>query len=196
MFSSKNKNKIYILIFVIVIIVSIIYKVLMNGILPDLGHKEPVVETSDVITEPTETLSEMIYVYICGEVNEPGVYEIKRGSILNEAVIMAGGFTDDAAKEDVDLVRTLDENISIKIPAIGEIVETIGETETEDDGLININTASIEELKTLPGIGDSMARAIVNYRSENVFEKKEDIMEVSGIGEAKYNKIKDLICVK
>ncbi|MBO7451074.1 MAG: helix-hairpin-helix domain-containing protein, partial [Clostridiales bacterium] len=55
---------------------------------------------------------------------------------------------------------------------------------------------SIEELKTLPGIGDSMARAIVNYRNENVFEKKEDIMEVSGIGEAKYNKIKDLICVK
>lgn len=196
MFSSKNKNKVYILIFVIVIIVSIVYKVLMNGVLPDIGHKAPVIETSEVTTEPAETMSETIFVYICGEVNEPGVYEIKRGSILNEAVILAGGFTDDAAKEDVDLVRTLDENVTIKIPAIGEVVETIGETEQEDDGLIDINSASIEELKTLPGIGDSMARAIVNYRNENVFEKKEDIMEVSGIGEAKYNKIKDLICVK
>ena len=90
-------------------------------------------------------------------------------------------------------------NISVKIPSYDYIdtsVITIGNDPDEDkSGLININTADRQTLMTLPGIGESTADAIIDYRSSHVFEKEEDLMNVQGIGESKFNKVRSMICV-
>lgn len=197
MFSSKNKDKIYIVIFIITVAAGIIYKVFFKGDMSFLSKSEVTIETGmSEIETTTETESGTIFVYICGEVNAPGVYEIKRGSILNDAVEMAGGLTPEAAREDIDLVMILNSNITVKIPKEGDELVTISsESVNEDSGLVNINTADKEMLKTLPGIGDVMADSIIEYRQDNVFEEKEDLMNVKGIGQSKYDKVKDLICV-
>ena len=169
MFSSKNKDKIYIVIFIITVAAGIVYKIFFKGEMSFLSGSKVTIETGESIVETTsETEAGTIYVYICGEVNNPGVYEIERGCILNDAVEMAGD----------------------------ELVTISGESESESEsGLININTADKELLKTLPGIGDVMADSIIEYRQDNVFEEKEDLMNVKGIGQSKYDKVKDLICV-
>ena len=198
MFSSKNKDKIYIVIFIITVAAGIVYKIFFKGEMSFLSGSKVTIETGESIVETTsETEAGTIYVYICGEVNNPGVYEIERGCILNDAVEMAGGLTSEAAKEDIDLVMILNSNITIKIPKEGdELVTIFGESESESEsGLININTADKELLKTLPGIGDVMADSIIEYRQDSVFEEKEDLMNVKGIGQSKYDKVKDLICV-
>ena len=198
MFSSKNKDKIYIVIFIITVAAGIIYKIFFRGEMSFLSKNKVTIETEESFLETVhDTESGTIYVYICGEVNSPGVYEIKRGSILNDAVEMAGGLTDEAAKEDIDLVMILNNNITVKIPKEGdELVTLTSESGNEaDSGLVNINTADKEKLKTLPGIGDVMADSIIEYRQDNVFEEKEDLMNVKGIGQSKYDKVKDLICV-
>lgn len=197
MFSSKNKDKIYIVIFIITVAAGIIYKVFFKGDMSFLSKSEVTIETGvSEIETSSETETGTIFVYICGEVNAPGVYEIKRGSILNDAVEMAGGLTSEAAREDIDLVMILNSNITVKIPKEGDELVTISsENVNEDSGLVNINTADKEMLKTLPGIGDVMADSIIEYRQDNVFEEKEDLMNVKGIGQSKYDKVKDLICV-
>ncbi|MCR5803624.1 MAG: helix-hairpin-helix domain-containing protein [Clostridia bacterium] len=198
MFSSKNKDKIYIVIFIITVAAGIVYKIFFKGEMSFFSKNEVTIETGESIVESaSETEEGTIYVYICGEVNAPGVYEIERGCILNDVVKMADGLTSEAAKEDIDLVMILNSNITIKIPKEGEVLVTISsESGTEaESGLININTADKEMLKTLPGIGDVMADSIIEYRQDNVFEEKEDLMNVKGIGQSKYDKVKDLICV-
>ncbi len=196
MFSKRKKEKIYPIIFILTVICAVVYKIFLSGRLEAMKSDEIVIETSE--TTVTE-VSSNIYVYVCGEVNCPGVYEIERGSILNDAVELAGGLTDNAAAEDIDLVMVLNENISVKIPSYDDIdtsVITIGNDPDEDkSGLININTADRQTLMTLPGIGESTADAIIDYRSSHVFEKEEDLMNVQGIGESKFNKVRSMICV-
>lgn len=196
MFSKRKKEKIYPIIFILTVICAVVYKIFLSGRLEAMKSDEIVIETSE--TTVTE-VSSNIYVYVCGEVNCPGVYEIERGSILNDAVELAGGLTDNAAAEDIDLVMVLNENISVKIPSYDDIdtsVITIGNDPEEDkSGLININTADRQTLMTLPGIGESTADAIIDYRSSHVFEKEEDLMNVQGIGESKFNKVRSMICV-
>lgn len=196
MFSKRKKEKIYPIIFILTVICAVVYKIFLSGRLEAMKSDEIVIET----TESTVIeVSSNIYVYVCGEVNCPGVYEIERGSILNDAVELAGGLTDNAAAEDIDLVMVLNENISVKIPSYDDIdtsVITIGSDPEEDkSGLININTADKQTLMTLPGIGESTADAIIDYRSSHVFEKEEDLMNVQGIGESKFNKVRSMICV-
>ena len=133
----------------------------------------------------SESSFEDIYVYICGHVNCPGVVKCLKGTRLYEAVAMAGG-ADDSADMSADGER-------IYIPAYGEDISVI---EEQTEGIVNINKATESELMTLPGIGSSRAADIVRYRTDNGrFQTIEDIMKVSGIKEAAFNKIKNYICV-
>jgi competence protein ComEA len=215
-----NKNAIYIAAFLLIVLLSIVYKVVLSGKSSSMLIRTD--ETAISSTEPSEseitTTSEsdgIISVYICGAVNEPGVYEMGSGALLNDVITEAGGFTDDAADEYIDLVYVINDNMSVYIPTLAEIGEdglnswgnpqiyfrsdqdtSAGvDDDTSSSGLININTASKDELMTLPGIGAATATAIIAYRDETSFVSTEDIMNVSGIGESKYNRIKDLICV-
>ena len=159
---------------------------------------------SEVSESSTSSQSvRMISIYICGEVNNPGIYELESGSLLNDAVIAAGGFTDEAAADRLNLVYQFNSNMSVYIPGYdnleegGSVIMMNGGSSAAGSlqGPVNINTASADELKTLPGIGDITAESIIAYRQERPFQSVEDIMNVSGIGEAKFDKIRGLICV-
>ena len=162
-----------------------------------------------------ENMEEMIIVHITGEVKNWGVIELPRGSRIIDAVNKAGGFTDSADLEAVNLAYVLSDGIKVYIPSKNE--EEIGEFTTEeyitiDSGdnvitggekmeenkneLVNINKATQTELETLPGIGPSTALKIISYRNENgAFSSIEDIKNVSGIGDGKFESIRDLIGV-
>lgn len=216
-----NKNAVYIVSFLLLVLLSIVYKVILSGKSASmLVRSEEVSESSGetaVIESEITTEDDnggAVSVYVCGAVNAPGVYELEAGALINEAIELAGGFTEDAADEYIDLVYIIDDNMSVYIPTLTEMEECTdpwgnsdiyfrtGQEEAQensagngDSGLININTAGREQLMTLPGIGEATADAIIAYREETPFATAEDIMNVSGIGESKYNRIRDLICV-
>ncbi len=138
---------------------------------------------------------EMLVVYLYGSIAEEGVYRLPVGSRVYEAVELAGGMTDEAASGAVNLARLLADGESIRFPDEDEYVEaTLTALEETDDGLVDINTATVDELIGLPGVGESKARSVIAYRSmHGAFEKIEDIMKVSGIKEALFYSIRDLI---
>lgn len=137
-----------------------------------------------------------IAVYITGEVVNPGVYYIDENLRLDDLIKECGGLTSQADLSEINLAEKLNDSDKIEIPKIiveqeeDEIIET-----NENDGLININKASKEELKTLNGIGDTLADNIIEYRKNNKFNTIDDILEVNGIGESKFENIKEYICV-
>lgn len=139
-----------------------------------------------------------IYVHICGAVINPGVYKVPAGTRVYQALELAGGSSDDAYLSGINLADKLADGQKVYIPSEGENAEGILSTDSGDvqSVMININTASEAELMTLPGIGQSRAKDIINYRVKNgLFESIDDIMKVSGIKEAAFEKIKDLIKV-
>ncbi len=143
--------------------------------------------------EETDT----VYVHICGEVVFPGVYEVAAESRIVDVLRLAGGFTDEAAEEYLNLAAPVTDGMQIIILSEEEAEEEKERQLKEAKGLVNINTASVEELCTLPGIGESRAEDIVAYRTANGnFEEPQDIMQVSGIKSALYEKLKDKICVE
>ena len=163
---------------------------------------------------PTATPSP-IRVYVHGQVIAEAVYELPHNSIVEDAVTIAGGFTDDANLAVVNLAQPLQDGFQLYVPANDEdlaaiaVVNTAVSTAknepsnnnpssaTDSGGLININTATIEALDALPGIGPSTAQKIIDHREENgLFTMIEDIMDVSGIGEAKFGQIEALITVE
>ncbi len=169
---------------------------------------------------PGETQgSRLIYVHVCGEVKEPGVYGLEEGSRVYQAVEAAGGLTDEASEECLNMALPLEDGLQVYVPDQEEAKELGAGAGTEagagflSRGLtpgtevqagpgssgarrVNINTATREELMTLPGIGESRAEAILAYRREaGPFQTIEDIMRVSGIKEAAFQKIKEDITV-
>ena len=139
-----------------------------------------------------------IYVHICGAVINPGVYQVPAGTRVYQALELAGGSSDDAYLSGINLADKLADGQKVYIPAEGENAEGILSIDSGgvQSVMININTASEAELMTLPGIGQSRAKDIINYRVKNgLFESIDDIMKVSGIKEAAFEKIKDLIKV-
>ena len=158
----------------------------------DTKEKETLsLETIDTQEESGETIaSGDIYVYVCGAVAREGVYKLPAGSRIYEAIEMAGGFREDAASAEVNQAEVLQDEDRIYIPTFSE---TISEEE-ENDGKINLNKATKAELMTLPGVGEAKAESIIQYRNENGgFKSIEEIMQISGIKEGLFEKIKDLI---
>lgn len=147
-----------------------------------------------------------IIVYVCGAVKENKVITLKENSRICDAIEAAGGFTKEADLTNINLAYILEDGEKIYIPKKGELLNTIEEaSSTYESSLsaslknnkININKATQTELETIPGVGPSTAIKIINYRNENgKFNSIEDIKNVSGIGDAKYEKIKNYISVK
>ena len=157
-------------------------------------------EVREQIAEDTE--DEYIYVHVCGAVEVPGVYSIKKPARVYEALELAGGITDDGLEEVINQAREVVDGEQIYIPTVEEkengLVDmpSLDEKTSASDGRININMASLEELMTLPGIGQSKASAIIDYRESNgKFGSVEDIMNIEGIKEGVFNKIKDKISI-
>ena len=151
---------------------------------------------------PTATPGPM-QIYITGEVIHPAVYELPTGTIIQDAVLAAGGFSEAANSEVINLALPLSDGMHIHVPdSESEPAVTSGNagvvtSETPGGGPININTATLEELDSLPGIGPGIGQRIIEYRQEvGLFAAIEDIMDVSGIGPAKFEQMKDLIVVE
>ena len=146
-----------------------------------------------------------VTVHVVGEVNTPGVVTLEEGSRIIDAINAAGGKTEDADLSKINLAYIIEDGIQIYVPSITETTSLSEESEKEikyitdgpgEDVIVNINTANIEKLQTLPGIGESIAQKIIDYRNENgKFKAIEELKNVSGIGESKYNNIKDKISV-
>ena len=138
-------------------------------------------------------------VYVCGEVQASGVYELEQDSRVFEAIAKAGGLTENAAAEAVNQARVVVDGEQIYVPSLDEVkgAGVVSEvTERTDDGKININTAGKEELMTLPGIGEAKAEKILRYREEHgAFRSIEDVMQIEGIKEGVFNKIKEDITI-
>lgn len=148
--------------------------------------------------ETQETLP-LCYVHICGEVKQPGVYELREGQRVFQAVEMAGGFTEDAAAEFLNMAQVIQDGMKLVVPSISQVENQLIPQEisqSQETLKININTASKEQLMTLKGIGESRAEDIIRFREEQGnFKKIEDIMKIPGIKDAAFQKIKDDITV-
>lgn len=159
----------------------------------------------------TQTEQSVLCVHICGAVENPGVYELESGSRIYDAVEAAGGFSEDAVCDYVNLALKLEDGWKITIPTQEEVKDLPASIEPEnkiqtgvaaedkstDNDKVNLNTASKEQLLTLPGIGESRADAILAYREKKgTFSKIEDIMKIEGIKNGMFEKLKDKICVR
>ena len=208
-----------IIIFVLILLFSI-YKVIDSKNL-DIKDNVYIVSQSDVhekesisnnISDENDNQEKeninkkTITVFISGEVKNPGVVTIDAEKRLSDAVNELGGTTENADLNKVNLAMKLKDESHYIIPKIGDNLESYTNETFENDiendlnnknNLININTASIQELDTLPGIGEATANKIVNYREEKgKFNSIEEIKNVNGIGDKKYEELKTLISIE
>ena len=145
-------------------------------------------------------------VYCCGQVRQEGVYRLDEGSRIDDAIRAAGGFTEEADTSYWNLAMPVTDAMKIYVPSVDEtksgtlipgIVNDPGASAGKVPGLVNINTADCKLLMTLPGVGEQRAKDIIAYREKNGgFGDIRDIMKVSGIKEAMFEKIRDRICVR
>ena len=186
-----------------VIAVVLLLLVAVGGLLP---KKEEAVEKIEAVvttvlaekTEVSTTQETVIFVDIKGAVKNPGVYQMKVGDRVKDALDAAGGLTEEADSQKVNLAKRLEDQMVIVVPKVGEEAEEIpaGETRNEatKEGKVNINTATVEELKTLKGVGEKKAEAIIEYRKKNgSFQTKEDLMKVRGIGKKLFESFQERI---
>ncbi|QFY82680.1 ComEA family DNA-binding protein [Bacillus subtilis] len=175
-------------------------------------NKEPVKQAVPTETENTVIKQEAnndesngtIVIDIKGAVQHPGVYEMRTGDRVSQAIEKAGGTSEQADEAQVNLAEILQDGTVVYIPKKGEetaVQQGGGGGSVQSDGgkgaLVNINTATLEELQGISGVGPSKAEAIIAYREENGrFQTIEDITKVSGIGEKSFEKIKSSITVK
>ena len=205
-------------IIVIILLFLLLYKVFYSQ------ESDVIISTEENETENNAQVKigikeekNMITVHVVGEVNNPGVFKLEEGSRIIDAINSAGGKTEEADLSKINLAYILEDGVQIYVPNIKDVskLEETGELEfikedagegvitysaiqekEEKNSKVNINNANLEKLQTLPGIGESTAQKIIDYRNANgKFKSVDDIKNVSGIGESKFNIIKELISV-
>lgn len=143
-------------------------------------------------------ITEEITVYICGAVKRPGVYSLLNGQRICDAIKAAGGFKKSASRSAINLAKVLADGEQVLVQTKKQAVsgnKDNGSQPHKESGLVNINTASKEELMSLPGIGESKADAVMDYRLSCSFKSIDDIKNVTGIKDGVFNQIKDQITV-
>lgn len=167
---------------------------------------EKTIANPDQNSPPAET--DEIVVHVAGAVKKPGVVRIPRGSRVDDAVKAAGGFSSQADPDSVNLAQPLEDGVQVYVPHRGETVQverrvgtarqsTVPEHKALPSGKININTANVEQLESLPGVGPATARAIIDYRTHNGgFSSVDELLEVRGIGPKKLEQIRPYVVVR
>lgn len=167
----------------------------------------PKEEVANTVVEEVE--DEFVTVDIKGAVVNPGVYRVTKNSIVNDVIVLAGGLLEEADTSNINLSKVVSSEMMITIYTKDEVAnqkkaEAIVEEKNDDDSslneelttLVNLNTADVEELMLLPGIGESKANLIIQYRENcGPFTSKEELMYIKGIGEAIYAKLESYITV-
>ena len=213
MLEISKKQKIILIFLGIVAIIGIAYYSYVsskeeNLNVSDTNELQVENQSNEIDEEEAENKESKIKVHISGAVKNEGVYELEEDARIIDAIEKAGGTLEIADMKNVNLASKLEDGMKIYIPKQGEEVTSsnqevgeniaLGNTSKESaKGKININKASKEELDTLPGIGESTAEKIINYRKEHKsFKSIEELKEVKGIGDAKFEEIKDLVDIK
>lgn len=142
----------------------------------------------------------VVVVHVDGAVGAPGVYALGGEPRVNDAIVAAGGLAEGADTSGINLAARLSDGEKVHVPLVGEAPQAGAEPASGEpggsDGPVNLNTATVEELDELPGVGEATALAIVEDRERNgPFSSPEDLMRVSGIGEKKFEKLEGLVCV-
>lgn len=208
------KKTILILTIIILLLGGTIFVIYKNN----QNSKEEVIdifkeeEKENKENEKEETIKK-VSVDIKGMINNPGVYEVDSKSRVNDVIALAGGLKEGADTSNINLAKIVSDEMTIIIYSTEEVLEKFKQevcicncpyiendacidNNNNNSNLININTASLEELTTLTGIGDVKAEAIIKYRNEiGKFKSKEELLNVDGIGESLFEKIKDDITV-
>lgn len=191
MFSLRREELIIIGVLALACLVAAFFLLPRNKSRPDWEislEKEAEIESREVLK------TEYLIVHVAGAVIKPGVYSLEKGSRVYDALKAAGGETGKADLGKINLAAPLRDGTQIMIPHSEEY--RLADDNVTVGGTININMASQADLETLPGIGPAKARAIIKYRNdEGPFIEKEDLMNVSGIGEKTFATLKDLIRV-
>lgn len=216
MYKFNKRNKVFLIIIITIVFAVLTYYIYTNAENGEIISYDS--ETKDKDIKETEESKEIekdkliektIVVHVAGEVKKPGIVELKENSRVSDAIEKAGGLLEDANLNKINLAYVLEDGMKIYIPANNDNeeveymtdnsgVDTLERTDTKSGNQkININTANISELETLPGIGEATAQKIINYREEKgEFSSIEEIQDVKGIGNSKFENIKDLIYVK
>ena len=182
------------------ILVLILIAIILVGLVLFLGLRPstapPILSVLTPAPSPEPTFTPMpIRIYVSGAVGHPDVYTLPPDSIVKDAIQAAGGATDAADLERINLASPLTDGQQVHVPRVDEPNPTIPSlSQPAVSARVNINTASVPELDSLPGIGPATAQHIVEYRqAHGPFAKIEDIMGVLGIGQATFEKIRQLI---
>ena len=205
------KDKIKIILLALFVLAAIIYNIITKSDFFNKSEDEFIIENKEIVqsisidnTVSEEISSEVpakIKIYIAGEVVSPGVYELDENSRIEDAINIAGGLTKDAFLRDVNLACILEDAMKIYIPNKNdneniEIISGNTTNTTSTSNGININKADASELESIPGIGPSTAQKIITYRNENgKFSSIDDIKNISGIGDKKFESIKEYLSV-
>ena len=191
--SLNLKTKIFIGVLVLIAIIVIglyLYKESKN----DYTYEETLAIALEN-EETTEEENEEITIHIIGEVKYPGIVILKSGQRIVDAIEAAGGETEEADLNKLNLAQLLNDGDKIYVPNKNDEIDEYKDTTSQNTN-VNLNTATLEELMTLPGIGESTAQKIIDYRKQNgKFKTIEDLKNVSGIGESKFDNIKEKIIV-
>ena len=198
---TKFDKKIIIVILLIIIAIVSIYFFTKDSTTETIITNDLFMKDQSYYTKISE-----IIIHIDGEVVSPGIVTLNDGSRISDAISAAGGLTENADLTNVNLAYVLHDGQKIHIPNISDeknlqtVIQDAGNNVIVSDSIaqprININKASQSELESLPGIGSSIAMKIIEYRESNgKFKSIEEIMNVNGIGESKYNIIKDYISI-
>ncbi len=166
--------------------------------------------TTEAESGTDETAVKHIFVHVVGSVQAPGMVELEAGQRVSDAVQAAGGFTPEADQLSVNLARQVEDGEQIVVGSVQEGTASSGSAQSSSSsfeqggksgtsaasGKVNINTATVEQLTTLKGVGEATAQKIIDYRQQNgSFKKIEDLKNVSGIGDKRYAALKDSITV-
>lgn len=206
----NKKQKIIIILIVIFMLVFIGYYIINKVNNTDyitLETEENQLIEDIAINEQVLQEQENIIIHVTGEVKEQGIVEVHEGARISDVIKEAGGVTDQADLSKINLAYEVQDGQKIYVPNMNDQAdleniskdagESVLESNSEKLDKVNINTALQTELETLNGIGPSTALKIINYRQENGdFKKIEDIKNVPGIGEAKFESLKNSICVR
>ena len=150
---------------------------------------KPQIKISKSVTKKSK--ARKVFVHVAGAVKEPGVYELNTDSRVIEAVKKAGGFTDGADTDSLNLAAKVQDSQKIMVTDINKTVQSQA-TAADIEQSINLNTATAEQLEELPGVGETIAKRIIEFREEKgSFSSVDELKEVEGIGEKKFAKIKE-----
>ena len=205
------KAKLKYIIIAIIILVALVVSYVLS-----LDNKEVYAENVEITKTDVTNVTSKVYVDIKGSVKKPGVYQVSADSIVWDIVNLSGGFTKNAYTKNINLSQKVKDEMVIYVFSKNEMLKMNENVKTDttcttniinydncitteknetSTVLVNINTASKEELMNVSGIGASKADSIIAYRIKTPFSKIEDIMNVSGIGESLFDKIKKYITV-